>query len=432
MRKNFYTIEEEINQDMGLCYNSFNNQFLLLNKDKYSLFQSGEYDRIKVEHENLYQILVDNKFLVPDDYNEKDIALLRRLNLQMNSSCYHVMVNTTLDCNLNCWYCYENKIKGSKLSEKTISSIKKNIQVEYENSRFNTLKLSFFGGEPFMDFESIKNLLEFSDEFCHNADIELIADFTTNATLITEEQIDYLKKYRCHFQITLDGDRTTHNKIKKDKSGKYKDTYLAVLNVLHTIEEKIPRRWIAVRINFDNRTLSKIDEIISDIDFLDRNSCYVILKKVWQVETSVVDKDLLVSAMNKFFEKKFLLDYYIMPKGSVCFAERQREVLFNFDGKVFKCSTISSFDDSNSLGKLNEETGIVEWDEDKMALWFKDLQPQYCKECKWFPVCLGICNKQILAHKNEKICTFDAMNLDMKEYLIYSFKYQLLKQELSN
>ena len=168
------------------CCNSFNNQFLLLNKDKYSLFQSGEYDRIKVEHENLYQILVDNKFLVPDDYNEKDIALLRRLNLQMNSSCYHVMVNTTLDCNLNCWYCYENKIKGSKLSDKTISSIKKNIQVEYENSRFNTLKLSFFGGEPFMDFESIKNLLEFSDEFCHNADIELIADFTKNATLITE------------------------------------------------------------------------------------------------------------------------------------------------------------------------------------------------------------------------------------------------------
>lgn len=431
MRKNVYVIEEEINPNMGLCYNSFNNQFLLLNKEKFSLFKSEKYEQIKVEHEKLFHILVDNKFLVPDDYNEKDIALLRRLNLQMNSSCYHIMINTTLDCNLNCWYCYENKIKGSKLSKKVLSLIKKNIQVEYENSRFNTLKLSFFGGEPFMDFESIKNLLEFSDKFCNNANIELIADFTTNAILITEEYIDYLKKYRCHFQITLDGDRMIHNQIKKDKSGNCKDTYFAVLKVLHSIEEKIPRRWIAVRINFDNRTLSKINEIISDIDFLDRKSCYVILKKVWQIDKSTVDKNLLVNAINQFIEKKFLLDYYIMPKGSVCFAERLREVLFNFDGKVFKCSTISSFDNNNSLGKINEETGIVEWDEEKMSLWFKDLQPQYCKECKWFPVCLGICNKQILLHKNEKLCTFDAMNLDMKEYLIYSFKYHLLKQELS-
>ena len=121
-----------------------------------------------------------------------------------------------------------------------------------------------------------------------------------------------------------------------------------------------------------------------------------------------------------------------MPKGSVCYACRQREVLFNYDGKVFKCSTISRFNDANSLGKLDFSTGKISWYEEKIHSWFEDLLPLDCKQSKWFPVCLGPCNKQLLSHKGEKLCTFDAMNMDNKEYMMYSFKYHLLKNELSN
>lgn len=63
--------------------------------------------------------------------------------------------------------------------------------------------------------------------------------------------------------------------------------------------------------------------------------------------------------------------------------------------------------------------------------WFKDLTQKECEACKWFPACLGPCNKQLLAYKGKFICTFDAMNMDAKEYLMYSFKYHLLKEELS-
>ncbi|MDO4704243.1 SPASM domain-containing protein [Tannerella sp.] len=157
----------------------------------------------------------------------------------------------------------------------------------------------------------------------------------------------------------------------------------------------------------------------------------MILKKVWQVSTEKIDKQLLYSAIQKFFNEKFLLDYYIMPKGYICFAERKRQTLFNYDGKIFKCSTISSFNDQASLGKLNLETGQVNWDLNKQSYWFKDLAQKQCEECKWFPACLGPCNKQLLAHKGNFICTFDAMNMDTKDYLVYSFKFHLLKNELS-
>ena len=196
------------------------------------------------------------------------------------------------------------------------------------------------------------------------------------------------------------------------------------------LDEHIDKRWVAVRVNFDNRTLRDIDEIINDINFLDRKKSYVIIKKVWQLKTENVDKDALMSAIQKFFDYKFLVDYYIMPKGCVCFAERKNQVLFNYDGKVFKCTTISDFSKQNTLGTVDYNTGKIAWDREKMEAWFAEMQPDYCKSCRWFPSCLGICNRQLLAHKGEQICTFDACNLTEKEYLMYLFKYNMLKNEL--
>ena len=148
--------------------------------------------------------------------------------------------------------------------------------------------------------------------------------------------------------------------------------------------------------------------------------------------TDKVDKDALLDALQLVLDSKFLADYYIMPKGSVCFAEREGQVLFNYDGGIFKCTTICSFDHENSLGELDYETGKIEWNTEKISDWFADMQPQYCKDCKWFPSCLGPCNRQLIAHNQEKICTFDAFNLTEAEYLMYLFKYNLLLKELSD
>ena len=141
-------------------------------------------------------------------------------------------------------------------------------------------------------------------------------------------------------------------------------------------------------------------------------------------------QEALMSAIQKLFDNRFLVDYYLMPKGCVCFAERKNETLFNYDGKIFKCTTISTFDDKNKLGNADTKTGEIHWDTKKMEDWYRDMQPDYCKSCHWFPVCLGICNRQIMAHPNEKICTFDACSLTQKEYLMYLFKYNQLKYEI--
>lgn len=62
----------------------------------------------------------------------------------------------------------------------------------------------------------------------------------------------------------------------------------------------------------------------------------------------------------------------------------------------------------------------------------KDLQPDYCKECNWVPVCLGICNRQIIANPGKKLCNLDGLKLSRKEFLIYLFKLNILRNKLYN
>lgn len=422
---------EKINPHTFLHYNTFSDSFMLLNKEKHELYENTPCNELEGQDLALFKKLVENHFIIPDSFNEYDMTSYVKQQMLFDSTTYQVVINTTLDCNLNCWYCYENRIPGSRLSKEVIESIKKNILLEYQQRPFKNLIMSFFGGEPFLDFKAIKELLSFAKDFTGEKKLHLTADFTTNATLITPQHIDFLKDYECHFQITLDGDREVHNTIKKDKVN-HIDTYQKTLDVLHLIDAHIPNHWLAVRINFDNRTLAKIDEIIANLAFLDRKKCFVILKKVWQIETQKVNTPLLHTAIQKFFDNNFLLDYYIMPKGCVCFAQRLRQALFSYDGKIFKCTTISSFGDENALGNLNMETGEIEWDTNKISQWMKDAQPEQCRLCKWYPACLGICNRQLIAHPNENMCTFDAMNLTQKEYLMYSFKFHLLKKQLGH
>lgn len=430
MKKIHYQFWEEIKKGTYLHYNTFSNHFLLLNREKHELFEAPVTE-IERRMPSFYQLLVDNQFLVADDFDAYEVAVFTKKQMQFDASMYQIMINTTLDCNLDCWYCYENRVAGSFVNKEVIDAVKKNIKAEYGATPFSTLKVSFFGGEPFLYFEAIQEILTYANEFCGSKQIELIADFTTNATLITPEHIEFLRPFRCHFQVPLDGNKAIHNQIKKGKDPT-QDMYRQTIDTLRTINASIPNRWVAVRVNFDNRVLREIDDIIADLEFFDRRKGYVILKKVWQIPKEKVDAESLFQAIQKFFDKKFLVDYYIMPKGCVCFAEKNRMTLFNYDGKIFKCSTLPSFDDEHALGTLEPETGHVRWNPHKIAYWMKDMIPEKCKKCEWFPACLGPCNRQLMAHEGEEICTFDAINMNRKEFLMYIFKYRLLEDEWMN
>nr|WP_129730695.1 SPASM domain-containing protein [Parabacteroides goldsteinii] len=300
--------------------------------------------------------------------------------------------------------------------------IKKNIQQKYIDSPYKELKMSFFGGEPLKNFKVVKDMLVFCKKFADEKKISLVADFTTNSTLITNRMLLFLKDFKCQFQITLDGDEERHNEIRFFKNN-HKGTYKLVINNIYRIQESIPDSKTWIRINFDDRTLANFSKILNDLSSLDRTRNHLILRKVWQFPIEGISKDLIISALQLAMDHNFTIDYYTLPRFNVCFADRENEVLFNYDGKVFKCSTLESFDEEHTEGKVNEETGRVEWNINKISKNMLQRSPDRCLKCKIFPVCLGPCSKNSTQGDNFS-CMVDEIGLSMDEFIFFCFKQE--------
>ena len=103
------------------------------------------------------------------------------------------------------------------------------------------------------------------------------------------------------------------------------------------------------------------------------------------------------------------------------------EVVVNFDGKVFKCTTIDDFNEENSYGYLDTGTGEIVWNS-KISTIGYDLTKEKCKKCKLYPSCLGPCTLHLMA--NDDVCFIDSLNLTLQEYMMFLYKNELSRKRI--
>jgi uncharacterized protein len=96
---------------------------------------------------------------------------------------------------------------------------------------------------------------------------------------------------------------------------------------------------------------------------------------------------------------------------------------------VYKCTTISHFDEENSLGRLNFENGQIDWDREKTKYLSNSNMQAKCQDCCLFPKCGGPCRKQISEGAKDN-CFLDDVNLSPEEYALILFKVEFLKSKL--
>ena len=128
--------------------------------------------------------------------------------INKENSKFYLSVILTQKCNLNCAYCYE-----TTKSNRSIGLDKaKNIIKEYLNSElYNEVEIDLFGGEPFVEFEKIKELCEWTwNQKWRNAYLFFA---TSNGVLIHGQIKDWLWKNKDRFWVSLsiDGKRESHN-----------------------------------------------------------------------------------------------------------------------------------------------------------------------------------------------------------------------------
>ncbi len=419
MRYSIYNNLISLSDKTKCIYNAASDKFVLLNSTLSKHLEISA-DALQSTCPTLFEELYRANVIVEDGIDEYRAQLQKSLSIKNNKEQFRLIVNPTLDCNLHCWYCYENHIKGSKITETTMISILKFIDNVFEKQPLKSFSLYFFGGEPLLEFESVKIIIEHVIKCCQCHRVGLHVVFTTNGVLVDHKTIDYLAQINADvgFQITLDGDRKHHN-ITRFLSGNI-GTYDTILNnVKLLLSNQID---VLLRINYTADNFLSFPSILEDLNALndvEKAHLKFDLQKVWQEK----DKDFNeTEVMEMIRQRGFRVS---TPNVNVdnlrfpCYADYVNQLLLNYNGDVFKC-TARDFNKSERLGHLNKK-GDVDWDVISLKNWLHQYPPKkICETCSIFPLCGGGC-VQKRSEIQDDVCIFDVNDRKINRIILDRF-----------
>jgi len=119
-------------------------------------------------------------------------------------------------CNLRCAYCYN----GDKFSRRMPWDIaQRTVDLALSGPRRRS-QISFFGGEPLMEFELLQRAVAYAEEQAEKKDRRVRFVITTNGTLLSGKRLDFLLAHNFHIGVSLDGTKEAHDAFRVYPSGK--------------------------------------------------------------------------------------------------------------------------------------------------------------------------------------------------------------------
>lgn len=157
--------------------------------------------------------LIDNKML----YTEETIVE-NKIKPAVKAMC----LNMAHDCNLKCEYCFASQ--GNFKGERSLMSFevgKKSFDylVKSSGKRVN-LEVDFFGGEPLMNFETIKKLVDYGRSLEEKNNKRFRFTITTNGVLLDDEKIDYINENMDNVVLSIDGRKSVNDRMRKTVNDK--------------------------------------------------------------------------------------------------------------------------------------------------------------------------------------------------------------------
>ncbi len=147
--------------------------------------------------------------------------------------CLHV----SHDCNIRCKYCFASQgdFKGHRsLMSAEVGKKALDFLIEHSGSRRN-LEVDFFGGEPLMNFEVVKEVVAYGRMREKEANKNIRFTMTTNAVLLNEENMKYINENMYNVVLSIDGREEVNDKMRYTINGQ--GTYDIILPKLKRMVE---------------------------------------------------------------------------------------------------------------------------------------------------------------------------------------------------
>ena len=181
-------------------------------------------DRSDVTEEELYACIADvaalekaGKLFTPDTFADMAGTFKERSGDVVKALCLHVAHT----CNLNCSYCFasQGKYHGDRaLMSFEVGKRALDFLIEHSGHRTN-LEVDFFGGEPLMNWEVVKQLVAYARTQEEPNHKKFRFTLTTNGMLIDDDVIDFANREMSNVVLSLDGRKEIHDRLRVDYAG---------------------------------------------------------------------------------------------------------------------------------------------------------------------------------------------------------------------
>ncbi|MDE5887032.1 MAG: radical SAM protein [Muribaculaceae bacterium] len=398
---------------------------------KNSIFNTNKQtiEEIRTATPKLYEQFCEAGVIIDSLSDEIKLLQEKVRKCDDNHNEFILHINPTLDCNFSCWYCYENHIANSRMNGETVEAVKSFITQTLSDPEIKSFELGFFGGEPLFHFDSIaKRIILHSSQVCKKFGKELHIHFTSNGALLNEEMIDFLSKFSCGFQITLDGGKESHDSTRyfKNKRGSFD---IIINNVVLLLKKGIN---VILRVNYTVENIGSVKEILDYFISLSDDEKQFIkfdFQRVWQDKVREKDTaEIKIMEIRKVFRKNgfFVLANYIPHNvEDSCYGDKKNHLLINYDGNVFGC-TARDFTDENKIGKINS-IGKICFDSEKTRV--RDnakLSKEVCRTCRIAPICGGGCKQRAVEDMDNEECTMRYTESQINDIVLDIFEHSFL------
>ncbi|MBP3633739.1 MAG: thioether cross-link-forming SCIFF peptide maturase [Oscillospiraceae bacterium] len=181
-----------------------------------------KYPQVSLEeletcYEQILGLKQAGKLFAPDTFEPMAGKLKQKTAGVVKALCLHIAHT----CNLNCSYCFASQ--GKYHGERAVMSYEVGKQaldflMEHSGTRRN-LEVDFFGGEPLMNFQVVKDLVAYARSVEKEKGKNFRFTLTTNGVLVDDDVIEWANRECSNVVLSLDGRKEIHDKFRVDFAG---------------------------------------------------------------------------------------------------------------------------------------------------------------------------------------------------------------------
>ncbi len=394
-----YTVLVPLRGNRHLAYNTMSRAFAIWDAEDLVRW-NALCDAGALPFSHRYRPFIQGGFVFNAEADE--IATLRASYDKVRNNNGHLMVTIapTLSCNFGCHYCFQGLDKPlTRMTPKVREATQAFLLDRLKGAR--SFHLTWYGGEPLMDQQTIWEVSAAAIRHCDDNDIRYTSMMISNGYQMTVPVAEKLRDARVgKVQITIDGDEATHDSRRHLTSGR--GTFRRIIDNIKAVTARDLLK-VSVRVNIDGQNEAEalaLLEILRAEGLGIRTGVSVYFAPVESVAENAggcgdcLSKTGYAETENRLHQAAFEAGLMALPKVprflGLCTAVKPNSYVVVPNGDLHKCwDTV--MDPARRVGSVMG--GHRKSDAPTEAMWnaWTPFDNPVCGDCTLLPACGGAC-----------------------------------------